>query len=270
MGVEQFSYKGKRALIVGGATGMGAAVAQLFMSLGGHAIVMDVADISFPVDQSIKVDLADKTSVDSALSQIDGTLDAVFACAGIAGGKPIIFVNFIGQRHIIDTLVNSNRIAKGGAVAMISSVAGISWMQNLPELLEFLAQDNWQSAAEWMVGRDETHNNYMFSKQAVNTYVANQTLNFLKKGVRINAVMPGPTDTPLARANAEQWLGFGSEYRAEAGVGALTAEQIANTLLFLCSEAASGISGISVLVDSGHISSVVSGAYSDPALSSLL
>ena len=35
----------------------------------------------------------------------------------------------------------------------------------------------------------------------------------LAKGIRINAIMPGPTDTPLAQANKEMWLGFGADYR---------------------------------------------------------
>ena len=55
--------------------------------------------------------------------------------------------------------------------------------------------------------------------------------------MRINAILPGPTDTPLARANADLWLGFGAEYRAEAGVEALSPDQMANTLAFLGSQA---------------------------------
>ena len=43
----------------------------------------------------------------------------------------------------------------------------------------------------------------------------------LKQGIRINAICPGPTDTPLAQANKEMWLGFGADYRAEVGVEAV-------------------------------------------------
>ena len=52
----------------------------------------------------------------------------------------------------------------------------------------------------------------MFSKLTINTHVAQQAFPLLKKGIRINAIMPGPTDTPLARANADMWLGFGQDY----------------------------------------------------------
>ena len=57
----------------------------------------------------------------------------------------------------------------------------------------------------------------MWSKQAICAYVARQAFPMLKQGIRINAICPGPTDTPLAQANKEMWLGFGADYRGEAG-----------------------------------------------------
>ena len=46
----------------------------------------------------------------------------------------------------------------------------------------------------------------------------------LKRGIRINAICPGPTDTPLAQANKDAWLGFGADYRAELGIEAVDAD----------------------------------------------
>ena len=51
MGIESFRYDGKRALVVGGATGMGAAAAEIVRDLGAEVVVMDYADVSFPVRQ---------------------------------------------------------------------------------------------------------------------------------------------------------------------------------------------------------------------------
>ena len=59
----------------------------------------------------------------------------------------------------------------------------------------------------------------------------------LKQGIRINAILPGPTDTPLARANAETWLGFGADYREEVGIEPSTPLEQAYPLVFLCSDA---------------------------------
>ena len=104
-------------------------------------------------------------------------------------------------------------------------------------------------------------NNYAFAKQAINTYVAMQAYPFLSKGVRINAICPGPTDTPLAQANADLWLTFAQDYRDATGAEVHTPEQMANVMIFLNSAAAKGISGVTLLVDSGHVMSSMTGSF---------
>src|SRR5688572_5050353 len=106
MGFEQFRYDGKRVVVVGGATGMGAAAAQTVRDAGAEVIVMDVADVTFPVDGFVNVDLRDRASVDKAADQLDGPVAAVFSCAGVADGTPgLILINFISHRHLIERLV---------------------------------------------------------------------------------------------------------------------------------------------------------------------
>jgi NAD(P)-dependent dehydrogenase (short-subunit alcohol dehydrogenase family) len=95
----------------------------------------------------------------------------------------------------------------------------------------------------------------MSTKQAICAYVATQAFPLLKRGIRINAICPGPTDTPLAQANKEMWLGFGADYRAEVGVEASTPLEQANALVFLCSDAAAAISGITLVTDVGYFAS---------------
>ena len=73
--------------------------------------------------------------------------------------------------------------------------------------------------------------------------MAREAFPLLKQGIRINAICPGPTDTPLAQANAEMWLGFGADFREEAGIEASTPLEQAYPLVFLCSDAAAAISG---------------------------
>ena len=73
--------------------------------------------------------------------------------------------------------------------------------------------------------------------------------------------MPGPTDTPLAQANKEMWLGFGSDYREDTGVEASTPEDQAYPLVFLCSDAAKAITGITVTSDQGYFSSGITNSF---------
>jgi NAD(P)-dependent dehydrogenase (short-subunit alcohol dehydrogenase family) len=103
--------------------------------------------------------------------------------------------------------------------------------------------------------------NYFWMKQAVCAYVSSQAFAMLKRGIRINAICPGPTDTPLAQANKDVWLAFGADFRAELGIQASTPIEQAYPLLFLCSEAASGINGITLITDAGYMSSGITGSY---------
>ena len=83
----------------------------------------------------------------------------------------------------------------------------------------------------------------------------------LRRGIRINAILPGPTDTPLARANADTWLSFGADFREQTGVAPSTPMQQATALAFLCSEAAAYVNGITLITDAGYVSSGVSGSF---------
>ncbi len=83
----------------------------------------------------------------------------------------------------------------------------------------------------------------------------------MAKGIRINAICQGPTDTSLARANADMWLGFGQDYRTATDTEVITPEQMANTMAFLNSDAASGISGVNLLVDGGYWMSSLAGSW---------
>jgi len=267
---DSFRYDGKRVLVVGGATGMGAAASKTATELGAEVVVMDVAPIDYPAAQALKVDLRDRADVDAALDQVEGPIHAVFSCAGVADGTGgLMRINFISQRHIIDRLLEQGKFGPGAAVALISSGAGMGWQGNLEQMLDFLSASDWEAADAWIEAHPGT-DNYLISKQAVNVYVANQSFALARQGVRLNAVLPGPTDTPLARANADVWLSFGEPFRKEMGADPLTAKQIGDTLAFLCSEAASGINGVTLTIDHGHTAASVTGSYDDALVRGLL
>jgi NAD(P)-dependent dehydrogenase (short-subunit alcohol dehydrogenase family) len=91
--------------------------------------------------------------------------------------------------------------------------------------------------------------------------VARSAFPLLKRGIRINAICPGPTDTPLAQANSQTWLGFAADYRAEVGLEPFTPMEQAFPMIFLCSDAAAAISGITLLSDAGWMNSSVTGSF---------
>jgi len=145
-------------------------------------------------------------------------------------------INFIGHRHIVDQLLAADMLPRGSAIGFISSAAGLGWEANLPRIKEYLDTPDFDSAVAWVAANGGA--DYLSTKQAICAYVATRSFPLMKRGIRINAICPGPTDTPLARANEETWLGFGADFRGEVGVDVLTPMEQACALVFLCSAAA--------------------------------
>ncbi len=263
---DKFRYDGKRALVVGAASGMGRATAELVRDAGAEVIGMDYAP----------VDIEGVKAIDKAVDECGGPVHALFSCAGVADGTPgILKINFLGHRHLINRLLDKDALGRGAAIGFISSAAGLGWERNLAALNEYLDTPDVDAGVAWVeahAGAEYMMSDYMWAKQAICAYVAREAMRFLKQGIRINAICPGPTDTPLARANAEMWLGFGQDYRAALDIEASTPLEQAYPLVFLCSEAASIITGQTLITDSGYFPYGVTGSFPDatPTVSFLL
>jgi NAD(P)-dependent dehydrogenase (short-subunit alcohol dehydrogenase family) len=251
---DAYGYKGKSALVVGGATGMGAAIVDVLLDAGATVTMMDRVETTKPGVTFHQVDLADRASIEAAAKAVDGPVHALFSCAGVDQDNPVVDkVNFLGHRLFIELLLEGDKLPRGSAIGMISSAAGFGWEQNLEKAKQYLAIADYDEAAQWAIDNGAT--GYLWTKIAINAYVAGEAMSFLKKGIRINAILPGPTDTPLAQANAEMWLGFGADYREEVGVQAATPLEQAYPLVFLCSDAASAITGGVIVSDAGYFAS---------------
>ena len=257
---DAFRYDGKRVLVVGGASGMGAAAAEVVRDAGAEVVVMDYAEVTIAGVKSIHVNLAEKESVEKAVAECGGPIHALFSCAGVADGTPgIERINFIGHRHLINLLLDGDMLPRGSAIGFISSAAGLGWERNLEEIKGYLDTTDWDAAVQW--AHDHNYADYFHSKQAVCAYVATQAMPLLKRGIRINAICPGPTDTPLAQANKETWLTFGADYREELGIDAASPLEQAYALVFICSDAGRALAGSIVITDSGYISSTVTDVF---------
>lgn len=262
---DAYGFDNKRVLVVGGATGMGAAAAEVAQAAGAEVVVMDHAEVKLAGARAIKVNLAEKASIDAAVDECGGPVHALLSCAGVADDTPgIERINFIGHRHLINRLLDMGALGRGSAIGFISSAAGLGWERNLAILHEYLDTPDFESATRWIEkhqGEEYLGSQYMWSKQAICAYVARESFRFMQQGIRINAICPGPTDTPLARANAEMWLGFGADYRQALGIEASTPLEQAYPLVFLCSDAASVITGQTLITDAGYFPSGVTGSF---------
>jgi len=257
---DAFRYDGKRVVVVGGASGIGAAAAQLARDAGAEVVVMDFAEVTLPGVRAIRLNLTERASIDAAVDECGGVVHALFSCAGVADGTPgIERINFVGHRHLIDRMVSKEMLRRGSAICLVSSLGGVGWEQSLRRLSKLLAISDFDAATRWFVKRGQA--NYTTTKLAIGAYVAREAFPLLKRGIRINAISPGATDTPLAQANKETWLGFGTDYRDAVGIKPFTPVEQAYPLVFLCSDAAAAITGTVLNSDGGWLSSAITKSF---------
>ncbi len=254
-------YEGTRCVVVGAATGMGEACARTLVEMDAEVIALDVAEIAVPVKQAIAVDLADPDSIRDAVSRIDGEIPKLFVCAGVPGpprfdALATMTVNFVGVRQIIEALLP--QVPKGGAVALISSVAGVGYAKNLDRLRELCATPGFEEAVAWCRANPDVANGYLGSKQALIVYTKLRASQLVAREIRMNCLLPSPTDTPMlptfhaqvgGKENLEQF------FLAPIGRNA-TAAEMAEPLILLNSDAARFVSGHDLKVDYGYCGEV--------------
>ena len=110
---------------------IGAAAAKTVHDLGAMVTVMDYAPVEYETDQIIEMDLRDPDSIDRAVDELPGPVDAVFAAAGIADGPDLMRAVFIGHRHLIERLMAKGLLPRGSVICFISSVGGMGWENDL-------------------------------------------------------------------------------------------------------------------------------------------
>ena len=147
---DRFRYDGKRVLVVGCYSGMGAAAAKVVSSSAARCMVSTSGIPTTSWRPSRDCDLRDRAAIDDVLASLSGPIDRLFYCAGLPQTRPapeVIEVNFAAMRHVVEGVHRS--IPKGGAIAIISSNAGLQFMEHMALLTEVLGTDGYDGACAW-------------------------------------------------------------------------------------------------------------------------
>jgi NAD(P)-dependent dehydrogenase (short-subunit alcohol dehydrogenase family) len=261
-------YDGKRTIVTGAASGMGAETARLVLERGGEVYALDINEPKVEVTKFLRTDLSDPASIDAAVDSIGGPVHALFNCAGLPNtfpGQRVFTVNFLGHRHLTECVIPL--MPAGSAVASVSSVGGMNFMSHMGELAELCAITGFAEAKAWCEAHDDLiADGYSTSKEAIIYYTMLRSTPALQQGIRVNCISPGPTDTAMMPA-FEQAMGkdYMAAFPKPIGRNAVP-EEMAYPLVFLNSAAASYISGHNLMVDGGFLGGVMTGQVDVSAL----
>jgi NAD(P)-dependent dehydrogenase (short-subunit alcohol dehydrogenase family) len=260
-------FAGKRYVVTGAASGIGHAVAEELLAGGADVISLDRNTPSAEVTRHIELDLANPRSIDAALEQLDGDFDGLMNIAGIPGTAPgdlVLAVNSLAVRHLTEAFFE--RLRPNGTVTIVSSTAGFGWPQRLEAIRDLLATDTFEDGAAWFKAHPQQGNAYNFSKEVTTVYAMSMGLALAQMGFRINAVLPGPVETPIL-VDFEESMGKDALDGVRELLGRhATPGDIADAVLFLASDAARWINGHALVVDGGITGAVLSGVVPAPEI----
>lgn len=240
--------------ITGGATGIGAAIKQQLKDAGHTVIVVDIKDADIIADLS--TDAGREAAVAGIQSAAPQGLDGFVPCAGLgpAVSPPSLItrVNFFGALATVTGLKDLLAKKRGTALLISSNSAP---MGSDPDSVAAMLAGNEAQACEIVDRIGDGQNAYGGSKLALTRWMRAHTQAYAADGVRLNAIAPGFTQTPLTEKVLEDdKLGkFIADFADTIPIGRKAVpEDIANVVVFLLSDKASFMAGSVVFVDGGH------------------
>jgi len=247
---------GKKAIITGGASGIGRAAALLFVSAGAAVVIADIDDqggealakkICAGGGEGIYVD-CDVTKAEDCQRTVQRTINSF-------GGVDILFNNagIIRRASVIDTTEEQwDRV-------MAVNVKSIFLMSKytIPHMVQAGGGVILNTSSGWGLvgGRDAV--SYCASKAAVVNLTKAMALDHGAQNIRVNCICPGDTDTPMLRVEARQLGENEKTFLDDAAERPLqrigTPQDIAQAVLYLCSDTASYVTGSTLVVDGGGL-----------------
>lgn len=244
--------KNKTIIITGVASGIGAETAKQAKAAGARVIGVDRNQPDVDLDGFHQVDLMDEAAVDALIDTLKPLkADGLANIAGVPPTAPpdtVISVNLVALKRLTLGLVDS--LADNASIVNLASLAGIGWEGEVAKIKEAANLDHAGVAAFCREHGITKDNSYFFGKQALLAWTHENRWTWRERGIRMNAVSPGPVDTPILGDFLET-LGERAEedMRIMDRPGAPT--DIAPVVVFLLSDGSVWLRGTNIASDGG-------------------
>jgi len=240
------SFDGKVAIVTGGASGIGHAIAQRLAIDGGTVVIFDIAGVDATATElgvtGLTVDVTDGAAVEGAMQSVVDRFGALHVLVNNAGtdgpAQPlgdyppegfdaVVAVNLRGTFLCLRFGIPHLIAAGGGAVVNISSAAALKGVAGLGP--------------------------YSATKAGVIALTRTAALEYAGQGIRVNAVLPGAIDTPLLRHVLASTPGMVEAVTGQHPIGRLgTTDEVAATVAFLAGDDASFVTGAALAADGAY------------------
>jgi NAD(P)-dependent dehydrogenase (short-subunit alcohol dehydrogenase family) len=244
------TLKGKTALVTGGSSGIGLAAARMLKGNGAQVAIsgrsrekLDAAVAELGSDilaiQADVTSLADLGRIKDEIGKRFGSLDIVFANAGVALGTPLATADEATYHRMMDVNVKGVFFTVQAVLPLIreggSIILNTSWLNKVGTPGRAILSA---------------------SKAAVRSFARTMSAELIDRRIRVNAVSPGSIETPIHRGKdqtEEEFRAYAERVGVQVPVGRMgRPEEIAAAVLFLASDASSYMLGAEIVVDGGR------------------
>lgn len=231
------NFEGKTVLVTGGSSGIGKAICEEFYNKGAKVIVFDILESDSQYEY-YKVDITNENEIKFALTNIS-KVDVLVNCAGVYIQKYIEDTTTEELDKIIDTNLKGTYLITKNVLPLVKQSKG-----NIINISSGLG-----------IAPELTSPAYCMTKSGIIMLTKCLAQQLAEENIRVNAVLPGPIDTPLLRNSLTTDTEL-EEYKNLNPMKKIgTPKDVANVVLFLASDLANYITGGLYSVDGGESTS---------------
>lgn len=246
----------KTIVVTGCSSGIGLETTHELIRQGANVIGVD-RNPSDAAQQFIQTDLSRPELIDALVAELPNEIDGLCNIAGLPPTAPaalVLSVNVLALQRLTERL--EPKLADGASITNLASLAGVGWPDAIDQIKEFDGVD-FDTVAAFCERHhmDDAGRSYFFSKEVVVTWTMRNRWTWRERGIRMNAISPGPVDTPIL-PDFVKTLGTRVEEDMRVMDRPGTPQDVAPVVAFLQSDGSRWLRGANLTVDGGMFSHI--------------